>query len=241
MKNEESSVRQAVITGGTGNLGRVVVDQFLRKGYLVHVPWHSKQEWEELQETVAPTFSEYLRGSQTDMTEESSVSDFMAGVESQSGRLTVLLNLVGGFAFGSKLWEMDLSTWEKMLTLNLTTAFLSCKHAIPQMRQAPAAHIINVSSKAAVDLQPGSTAYAVAKSGIVTMTRALREELKNSAISVNTIMPSIIDTPATRRMMPQADQDKWVTPSEIAETLISLTSGRCNALTGCVLRMFGDM
>lgn len=241
MANTTPSVRRAVITGGTGNLGRVVVDRFLQEGYHVHVPWHSESGWDELQDMVDPALSEHLRGSQTDMSDEPSVRDFMREVASQSGRLTALLNLVGGFAFGSKLWEMDLSTWQKMLTLNLTTAFLSCKHAIPQMREAPAAHIINVSSKAAVDLQPGSSAYAVAKSGIVTMTRALREELKSSNISVNAIMPAIIDTPATRNMMPEANQNKWVDPSDIAETLVTVSSGRCDALTGCVLRMFGDM
>lgn len=238
---QSQMTEQAIITGGTGQLGRVVVSRFLDAGYTVHVPWHSKEGWDELVDSIDDNAEDQLHGAQANLTDEDDVRAFMSSVEQSSGHLNVLLNLVGAFAFGSKVWEMELSTWNKMMQLNLTTAFLCSKHAIPQMQKAESGYLINVSSKAASDVQPGSAAYAVAKAGILTLTRALREELKDTNINVNAIMPGIIDTPVTRDLIPDGDPETWVKPDDIADSLLTLCSGRCDAVTGSVLRMFGQM
>lgn len=239
--NDNVSDRKAIITGGTGHLGREVVGAFLHEGYHVHVPWHSRNGWDELTESLDAAATPRLHGMQTDLTDEGKVRDFTSDVANQPGQLTTLLNLVGGFAFGSKVWETELGTWQKMLALNLTSVFLCCKHTIPHIQKASSGTIVNVSSKAALDVQPGSAAYAVAKGGVVTLTRALREELKGTSISINTIMPGIIDTPVTRDLMPDGDPSTWVRPGDIADALVAACSDQCQAVSGSVLRMFGSM
>ena len=109
------------------------------------------------------------------------------------------------------------------------------------MRRAGRGRIINVSSKACEDIQPGASAYAVSKGGILTLTRALREELKDTEITVNAIMPSVIDTPVTRKIMPAGDPEKWVKPAEIADILLSLCGDGCRAVSGSTLRLFGGL
>jgi NAD(P)-dependent dehydrogenase (short-subunit alcohol dehydrogenase family) len=128
-----------------------------------------------------------------------------------------------------------------MMALNLKSAFLCCKHVLRAMRRTGEGRIINVASKACLDIQPGAAAYAVAKGGVVTLTRALREELKDARISVNALMPSIIDTPVTRELMPDGDPDRWVKPQQIADAVVALCGEGCGAVSGSVIRMFGAL
>jgi NAD(P)-dependent dehydrogenase (short-subunit alcohol dehydrogenase family) len=109
------------------------------------------------------------------------------------------------------------------------------------MRESGTGRIVNVSSKAAVDIQPGAAAYAVSKAGVVTLTRALREELKGTDITVNAIMPGIIDTPVTRELMPDADRSTWVSPQSVADVLVALCGEGLSAASGSVLRLFGGL
>lgn len=232
--------QSAVITGGTGNLGRAVVDTFLDGGYSVFIPYHDEGKWGTFKETFDPEIADRIQGVPADLTEEADVRRMARKAEKEIGPPDVLLNLVGGFAFGDTIWGTDLSTWRKMMDMNLTTTFLCCKHMIPCMQER-GGRIVNVSSKAALDLQPGSAAYAVSKAGIITLTRMLHEELKDTNITANAIMPSIIDTPVTRDIMPGGDPEKWVQPGEIADTLLAVCSGQCDALSGSVLRLFGEI
>ncbi len=231
----------AVITGGTGNLGTVVTRRFLQQGARVVVPWHSEESWHSLRRELGDGLAADCRGIGADLTDEEQVRKVMDFAVDQFGNIDAQLNLVGGFAFGQRVWETELATWDKMMERNLKTAFLCCKHALKAMRQSGAGCIVNVSSKAAIDLQPGATAYAVAKGGIITLTRALREELKGTGIAVNAIMPGIIDTPVTRELMPEADHDSWVQPGQIAHVLATLCGGDMPALEGSVLRLFGGL
>ena len=231
----------AVITGGTGNLGRVVTERFLREGREVAVPWHKEEEWKNLQEGLDPEMPGRCWGIQVDLTDEDQVKDFVDKVMSRFGRIDHLLNLVGGFSFGSNIWEIELRDWERMMDMNLRTCFLCCKHALPPMLEAGAGSIVNVSSKACEDIQPGAAAYAVAKGGVRTFTRALREELKGTGVTANAIMPSIIDTPVTRELMPDASPEKWVRPEQIASVLLWLCGGGSEAVSGSVLRLFGEL
>jgi NAD(P)-dependent dehydrogenase (short-subunit alcohol dehydrogenase family) len=230
-----------VITGGTGNLGQAVTARFLAEGYAVLVPWRTESDYEQLRCGLGEQEAARLFGHRADLTEESEVEDVFDAVDRHLGGVDVLLNLVGGFAFGEEVHEMERATWERMIALNLTTAFLCSKHALRRMRVQGAGRIVCVSSKACVDIQPGSAAYAVAKAGVIALVRALREELKGSGITANAVMPGIIDTPATRRMMPGADPARWVKPPELAELLLALCGARLGVVSGSVLRAFGGV
>ncbi|MFO8007711.1 MAG: SDR family NAD(P)-dependent oxidoreductase [Candidatus Brocadiia bacterium] len=231
----------AVITGGTGNLGSVVTRRFLEEGAAVLVPWRSEGGWHKLRDGLPEDLNERLTGFQADLTDEDQVQDVMHAAAEQSGSIYALLNLAGAFAFGSNVWETDLETWTRMMEVNLRTAFLCCKHALPAMLERGAGRIVNVSSKAAVDVQAGAAAYAVAKSGILTLTRAMREELKGTGVSVYALMPAIIDTPTTRRIMPEGDHNRWVSPERIADVLLALCGDRMEAAGGTVVRVFGRL
>jgi NAD(P)-dependent dehydrogenase (short-subunit alcohol dehydrogenase family) len=231
----------AVITGATGNVGQAVTQQFLEEGAAVVVAWHAEEEWRRVEASLDAGGAGRCLGIKADVTEEQQVQSLMKKAVDRFGTIDFLLNLVGGFAFGKPVWETDLGTWDKMMNLNLKSAFLCTKHVLPIMLKAGRGKIVNVSSKACVDIQPGAAAYAVAKAGIVTFTRAVREEVKGTGITVNAIMPSIIDTPATRKLMPKADRSKWVTTEQIARTLVGLCSEESGAINGSVLRLFGGL
>ena len=231
----------AVITGGTGHLGSVVTLRFLDGGAMVAVPWRHEDGWRELEGRLSEEQRERCLGVRADLTDEEQVRELMGAAAERFGALDILLNLAGAYAFGRKLWETDAATWERMMAVNLRTAFLCSKHALPAMLKAGRGRIVNVSSKACEDLQPGAAAYAVAKAGLLTLTGALREELKGTGVTVNAVMPSIIDTPATRELMPKADPAKLVTPEQVADALVALCGDECDGVSGSVLRLFGSL
>jgi len=231
----------AVITGGAGNLGSIVTRRMLEEGAHVLIPWYKEENWQGLQDNLPEELKERCKGLQTDLTREEDVQRTMQTAVERFEKLDILLNLVGGFAFGKKVWEMDVNLWDKMMDMNLKSAFLCAKHALPHMIKHGHGRIVNVSSKACADIQSGASAYAVSKGGIVTLTRALREELKGTGVTANAIMPSIIDTPVTRDLMPDGDPEKWVSREEIADTLVALCSDRLQAVSGSVLRLFGEL
>jgi NAD(P)-dependent dehydrogenase (short-subunit alcohol dehydrogenase family) len=235
------SGRVAVITGGTGNLGRLVAERVLDEGAMVAVPWRTEQKWRDFEAGLPERQRERCLGVRADLTDEDQVARLMRSARERFGALDILLNLAGAYSFGRRLWETDAAAWDRMMALNLRTAFLCAKHAVPAMLEAGRGRIVNVSSKACEDLQPGAGAYAVAKAGLITLTRALRQELKGTGVTANVIMPSIIDTPETRGLMPDGDADRWVKPEQIADALVALCSEECDAVSGSVLRLFGGL
>jgi len=233
--------RTAIITGGTGNLGSTVTRAFLAEGYRTAIPWLNHEEWDDLEADLDESERRRALPIRTDLTDEKQVKDMVSETYSEWGRIDCLLNLAGAVAFGQKIWEMELATWRKMLSINLTTAFLCCKHALPHMREQGRGRIVNVSSKVSRDIQPGAAGYAVAKGGITTLTRALREELKDTDITANVIVPSVIDTPVTREFISAGNPDKWVKPEEIADFLLALCGDRCRAVSGSELKLYGEL
>ncbi len=233
--------RVAIITGGTGQLGRAVTLRFLDEGASVVVPWHTEDGWRALEDELTDEQARRCLGLRADVTDEEQVKRLVDATVERFAGLDVLLNLVGGFAFGQRVWETDLAAWDRMMDLNVKSAFLCSKHALRVMRARGRGRIVNVSSKAAVDVQPGAAAYAVSKAAVVTLTQALYEELKGTGIAVNAIMPGVIDTAVTRELMPGADRGKWVSPERIAGVLVALCSDEMEAVSGSVVRIFGGV
>jgi NAD(P)-dependent dehydrogenase (short-subunit alcohol dehydrogenase family) len=150
----------------------------------------------------------------------------------QLGALDGVVNIAGGFAW-EKLQGGDIRTWDKLYNTNLRTAVNVCQASLGKLSQG--ARIINMSAAGATKAGTGMGAYAASKAGVAKLTEALAEEMKDRGITVNAILPSIIDTAANRADMPHAKFDDWVKPEQIADLIVFLLSDRASAITGALI------
>ena len=228
--------RVAVVTGGTGALGRAVVKHLLSHGAAVHVPWIVESQIAELEEHLGSESSS-LRLMRADLSREQEVEQLFAEVEDVHGRLDILCNLAGGFVL-APLTETTLAEWLRMMAMNVTTAFVSCRVGVPLMRSTGGGRIINVTAMPALERGAAQmSAYAASKAAILNLTQSLAKELAADHITANAIAPTIIDTEANRRAMPEADRSSWLMPEEIAEVIAFLASDAGAVVTGSVLAL----
>jgi NAD(P)-dependent dehydrogenase (short-subunit alcohol dehydrogenase family) len=222
--------RTAIVTGGTGGLGSAVTQTMLERGWRVVVPWIAERELERVRERDG------LELVQADLTDPDSV----ANVVSVAGDgLGALVNLVGGFAMGGRVHETPVEEFEAQLRLNLRPTYLMCAAAIPALRRGGGGAIVCVSSRAAVRPFPGAAGYITAKAAVLAFVDALHEEYRDDGIRANAIMPSVIDTPANRRSMPDSDFDRWVKPEEIARVIAVLCSDDMRVTGGGHIPVYG--
>lgn len=227
--------RVALVTGGTGALGRAVVKRLAADGAKVHVPWIVEKEVADLKRGLGKLASRVTLHA-SDVTEEASVRALFRTVEVRSGRLDILANVCGGFAYAS-LEETDLATWTRMLNMNATSAFLCCRAGAAQMK-AKGGRIVNVAAGPALNRGAAMmSAYAASKAAVLNLTYSLSEELKPSKITVNAIVPTIIDTPANRTAMPKADTSSWLKPEEIADVISFLVGDSGKIVTGTAVAL----
>lgn len=154
------------------------------------------------------------------------------------GGLDALLNIAGGFVW-EKIEGGDWQTWPRLYNLNVLTAANASRAAIPHLRRSSAGRIVNVGSAAALKAGLGMGAYAASKAGVHSLTQALAEELKADGVTVNAVLPSIIDTPANRADMPDADFAAWVGPAALAEVMLFLASEAAGVVTGALVPVTG--
>jgi NAD(P)-dependent dehydrogenase (short-subunit alcohol dehydrogenase family) len=228
-----------VIVGGEGPLGREVSKKFLAEGVKVLIGWYAEQEWEEAKGLISAYKGQFAE-MRVDATKEEQVQKLMQRAKETFGSIDILLHMVGMVHIGPMIWETETATWEKLMDVNLKSAFLCSKHAVRVMLEKKKGRIVFFPARVAQEPQPRFGAYAVSKSGLITLISALREELKGTNITVNGVMPSVMDTFRTRHM-PNPEPDKWVKPSDIAELLCCLCSDECDALSGSILKVFGKL
>jgi len=154
------------------------------------------------------------------------------------GGLDALINIAGGFRW-EKVEEGDGQTWAALHRLNVQTALNASRAAIPYLKASSAGRIVNVGSAAALKAGVGMGAYAASKAGVHALTQALAEELKEAGVTVNAVLPSIIDTPQNRADMPKADPAKWVSPHDLAAVILFLASEEARAITGALIPVTG--
>ena len=233
------SGKLALVSGGTGGLGRAVSLAFLAEGASVAVPYFDEQEFADLK-AAAHENVERLEGQSIDVTDETATSTFADGLVAKHGTLDVLVNTVGGYAGGLKLWEMDSKVFARMLQLNLRSGFALARAVVPAMLKQGHGAIVNVAAKAAVDHAAGASAYAASKAAAVAMMDSLAADLKGTGVRVNSILPSIIDTKPNRAAMPDADFSKWPKPEEIARVILFLCSDDATVVHGAALPVYGN-
>jgi NAD(P)-dependent dehydrogenase (short-subunit alcohol dehydrogenase family) len=221
--------RVIVVTGALGALGKVVAASALKRGARVAGVDHAASH-------VAATPNRIELGS-VDLTDAAQASNAIAAAASHFGKLDALINIAGGFAFET-IAEGDPKTWQRMHALNVMTALNASRSAIPHLVASTSGRIVNVGAMGALQAGSGMGAYAASKAGVHRLTEALAAEWKGK-ITVNAVLPSIIDTPANRASMPNADFAKWVTPEELAEVILFLASDAASAVTGALLPVSG--
>ena len=225
--------RVFAITGASGVLGsaaaKAVVGQGCRVALIDHVH-HTPHGLIDGDQVMI------LGG--IDLTDAEGAQGAIDAAAARFGGLDAVLNIAGGFS-----WETveggGAETWAKLFKLNVLTAANVCRAAIPHLKRSKAGRIVNVGANGAVRASLGMGAYAASKAGVHRLTEALAEELKGSGVTVNAVLPSIIDTPTNRADMPKADFATWVTPEELTAVMLFLASEKASAVTGALIPVTG--
>jgi NAD(P)-dependent dehydrogenase (short-subunit alcohol dehydrogenase family) len=218
-----------VITGALGALGKVVAETALARGARVAGVDHATSQ--------SPATGTRIELGGVDLSDAAQAKKAIDAVAAHFGRIDALVNIAGAFAFET-VAEGDPATWQRMFALNVLTALNASRSAIPHLLASDAGRIINVGAIGALQAASGMGAYAASKSGVHRLTEALAAELKGK-ITVNAVLPSVIDTAANRASMPKADFSKWVTPQELANVILFLASDEASAVTGALLPVSG--
>jgi NAD(P)-dependent dehydrogenase (short-subunit alcohol dehydrogenase family) len=219
----------ALVTGADGGLGTHVTRALLDNGATVIGVSRNAQ----------PSSSDITVLS-ADLSSPEETKTLIDGIVARFGRLDILAHLVGGFAGGKTIADTDGPTFQRMLDLNLNSAFYVMRAVIPHMRRQGSGRIIAIASRAAEDPGPGVGAYSASKAALVSLVRTVALENKDLAITANVILPGTMDTPANRKAMPGADRSKWVQPASVASLIAWLASEAGKDVTGAVIPIYGS-
>jgi NAD(P)-dependent dehydrogenase (short-subunit alcohol dehydrogenase family) len=233
------SGKVVVVAGGTGGLGNSVSLAFLKDGAKVVVTYRKEEEFAALKQ-AAGTHAAALEGAIVDVTDERKTSEFVGGVVTRHGRVDALVNTVGGYAGGVKLWDLETKVFDTMLSLNLRSGYALARAVLPVMLKQRSGSIVNIAAKAAVDHGAGASAYAASKAAAVALMDSLAADVKGTGVRVNSILPSIIDTAVNRKAMPDADFSVWPKPEEIAQVVLFLCSDRATVVHGASVPVYGN-
>jgi NAD(P)-dependent dehydrogenase (short-subunit alcohol dehydrogenase family) len=222
----------ALVTGADGGLGNHVTRALLDSGATVIGVSRHIQPSRSLGDSFVALAA--------DLSNAESARQAIDGIVARFGRLDILAHLVGGFAGGKTIAETDVATFQRMLDLNLNSAFYVLRAVIPHMRRAGSGRIIAIGSRAAVNPGPGVGAYSASKSAAVSLIKTVALENNDLAITANVLLPGTIDTPANRTAMPGADTSQWVQPSSIASLIVWLATDAGKGVNGAVIPIYGS-
>ncbi|HKA41715.1 MAG TPA: SDR family NAD(P)-dependent oxidoreductase [Burkholderiales bacterium] len=229
----------ALVAGGTGGLGRAVVLALLEEGATVVVTYIVQDEFDGLLQAAGANRPR-IAGERADVTDEAEVRRLIDGALARHHRLDALVNTVGGYAGGSKLWEFDASVLDRMLALNLRSGHALSRVVVPAMLKQGHGAIVNVAARAGFDHPAGAAAYAASKAAALALMGSLAAEVRGTGVRVNSIVPSIIDTPPNRQAMPKADFAKWPKPEDIARVVLFLCSDDAAVVHGAAIPVYGN-
>lgn len=218
-----------IVTGALGALGKVVAETALSRGARV-----AGIDYAPSQSSATPDRIE-IGG--VDLSDAAQAKTAVDAAAKHFGRLDALINIAGGFAFET-VGDGDIKTWQRMYALNVLTALNTSRAALPHLAASSVGRIVNIGAMGALQAGSGMGPYAASKAGVHRLTEALANEWKGK-VTVNAVLPSIIDTRANRADMPKADFSKWVTPQELAEVILFLASDAASGVTGALIPVGG--
>ncbi len=220
----------AVVTGAAGALGGAVAAAFVAAGAdVVGVDVVDPGEAE------VPGPVDYR---QADLTDEQTVAALFDGVADDYGRLDALANVAGTWRGGDPVHETAESQFDLLFDVNLRTAFLASKHALPRLRETEGA-VVSVAARSALSGGAGDALYRASKAGVKILTESIAEE-NRGVVRANCVLPSVIDTAMNREMMPDADFGEWVDPTDIATVIAFLCSDGAVPTSGAAVPVYGE-
>ena len=223
-----------IVTGASGALGSAVVDRFRAAGSTVCAVDVASPDDEDT--VLDPeSVSHFYRA---DLTDEDAVERVVADVVDDHGRIDHLCNVAGTWRGGQPIHETSRSEYELLMDVNLKTAFLASKHAIPHLRETDGS-VVSVSARSSLEGGSGDGPYRITKAGIRLLTETLAAE-NRGIVRANCVMPSVIDTPMNREMMPDADHDSWVDPGDIADVIAFLCTDASSVTSGAAVPVYGE-
>ncbi|MFC7079909.1 SDR family NAD(P)-dependent oxidoreductase [Halorussus caseinilyticus] len=230
----------ALVTGATGALGSAVCEAFADAGATVAAADVVAPDDEDARLDADRERIHFYEG---DFTDEEAVERVVAEVVDDHASLDSLANVAGTWRGGSPVAETDADTFDFLFDVNLKTAFLASKHALPHLRESGSdderGAIVSVSARSSLEGGEGDSLYRASKAGVRLLTESIAEE-ESGDVRANAVMPSVIDTPANREMMPDADHAKWVDPADIARTVLALCSDATAVTSGAAVPVYGE-
>ncbi|KUL30510.1 SDR family NAD(P)-dependent oxidoreductase [Actinoplanes awajinensis] len=222
----------ALVTGGTGGLGAATVVAFLAAGWRVVAPVRPGSE-DRLPAGALPV--------PADLTTAAGAADAVAAATGDpAAPLTAVVNLVGGYAASGLIADTPVEDFEAMFTANLRPTYLVTAAALPHLVAAGGGSVVCVSSRAAVAPFPGAAGYVTSKAAVLAFAQTVAVEYRKQNVRCNTVLPSVIDTPANRTSMPDAAHDRWVRPEQIADTIVFLASDVSSPTSGAQIPVYGQ-
>lgn len=228
----------ALLTGGTGGLGREVARRLAAKNYRLALSYLIPDEADEVEEELGLPESQLMLR-RVDCSDAGAVTEFTKEVATTFGGINVLSAMVGGWSGGRDVEDTDDVRFERMIDLNLRTSFNAARAAIPYLREAEWGRVIMIGSRSAIEAPGGQATYNVAKAGVIALARTIAEEIGDDDVTSNVVLPSLIDTPAFREAVPFANYVDWPTPGEIADVIAFLASPESGVINGSMIPVYG--
>lgn len=235
-----------VITGGTGALGRVLTKSFLNyNSKTIIVTYRSKNEMLELKTELGnlleqpSSISTTIEFTKIDITRDGETKRSISNIVERHGQIHVLINVVGSYIGGKSVTQLDESEWDKMISINLKSAFLISKHVIPAMITNSYGKLVHIASKTGLVSNGYDSAYAASKAGLIRFVESAYQEVKESNININCILPTILDTESNRKEMPNADFSKWIKLEDLSKVILFLSSDDSKIINGAAIPAYG--
>lgn len=235
-----------VIIGGTGALGRVLTKSFLNyHSKTIFITYRSEKEMQELKTELDILLEQPLKTSTTieyikvDVTNDKETKRLISNIVKRHGQIHILVSVVGAYIGGKNVTQLDESEWDKMININLKSAFLISKHVIPAMVSNNYGKLVYISSRTGLRSDGYDSAYAASKSGLIRFVESASQEVKKSNININCVLPTILDTEPNRKEMPNADFSKWVKLDDLSKVILFLCSDDSKIINGASISAYG--
>jgi NAD(P)-dependent dehydrogenase (short-subunit alcohol dehydrogenase family) len=228
-----------MITGAAGNLGQALVEGLQGSGARLALFDHRQNRLSETYPQLE-TGDRILFVNQVDVTDEDAIGGSVDRVLDHFGRVDVLINAAGGYSGGQALDETSIETWDRMIDLNARSVFLVSRAVLPGMRDQGGGVIVNIGARPGLKGRKNATAYSASKGAVLRLTESISAEVHRDGIRVNAVIPGTIDTPENREAMPDANHERWVKPSAVADVILFLASDQASEISGASVPVYGS-